>query len=143
MEPKGAVTKQLSIKADVLRATHEKVQWCQDAHTEFALIRRGPCVCRVNHILRVHGRRGTSLRRDWGTIKGATFPTLHRERTCAGYTEWWTIWIGLQARRGCGSPSALEFSRSSWASRALWYKMPLEPACESAVISHRCLCART
>ena len=46
---------QLSAKAGVKRATHERVQPCQDPQTEFALQRESQGVSRINHILRVHG----------------------------------------------------------------------------------------
>ena len=32
----------------------ERAQLCQDSQTEFALLREGPGVSRINHILRVH-----------------------------------------------------------------------------------------
>ena len=49
------VTDQLSAKADVIRAMHERVQLCQDPQTEFALFRESLGVSRMNHILRLHG----------------------------------------------------------------------------------------
>ena len=48
------IADQLSAKADVTRAMHERVQLCQDPQTEYALLRESPGVSRVNHILRVH-----------------------------------------------------------------------------------------
>ena len=49
------ITDQLLSKADVIRAMHERVQLCQDPQTEFALLREGLGVSRINHTLLVHG----------------------------------------------------------------------------------------
>ena len=49
------ITDQLSSKADVIRAMHERVQLCQDPHTEFAVLRESLGGSRINHLLRVHG----------------------------------------------------------------------------------------
>ena len=50
------IADQLMAKADVIRATHERVQLCQDYQTEVALFRKCLGVSRINYILRVHGR---------------------------------------------------------------------------------------
>ena len=42
-------------KVDVIRATRERVQLCQDPQREFALHRESPGVNRINHIFRAHG----------------------------------------------------------------------------------------
>ena len=52
--PRQFIADQLSAKADVIRAMHERGQLCQDPQTEFALLWESLGVSRVNHILRVH-----------------------------------------------------------------------------------------
>ena len=56
---------QLRQKATVVKPIHEKVAVCQDVQTEHVLARQSLGVCRVNHILRVHGEelmsQGASL----------------------------------------------------------------------------------
>ena len=42
-------------KADVIWAMRERVQLCQDLHTELAILRESPGVSRIHHILIVHG----------------------------------------------------------------------------------------
>ena len=51
------IADQLFSKADVICATHERAQLCQDPQTEFALLRENLEVSRINHILRVHGHK--------------------------------------------------------------------------------------
>ena len=53
--PKEYVAEQLQRKSEVVKAMHERVQLCGDPQTEFALAGESLGVCRVNHILRVHG----------------------------------------------------------------------------------------
>ena len=53
--PRQFTGDQLSAEADVIRATHERVQWCQDPQTEFALLMESLGASRINHLLRVHG----------------------------------------------------------------------------------------
>jgi len=53
--PSSAVAEQLLQKTKVVQAMHERVQFCQDAQTEFMLARQSLGVSRVNHIFRVHG----------------------------------------------------------------------------------------
>ena len=48
------IADQLLSKADVIRATHDRVQLCEDLQTEFALLRESLGVSRIIHILRVH-----------------------------------------------------------------------------------------
>ena len=52
--PRQFIADQLWVKADVIRAVHERVEVCQDPQTEFALFRESLGVSRINHILRVH-----------------------------------------------------------------------------------------
>ena len=52
--PRQFIVDQLFAKADVIRATHERVQLCQDPQTEFALLRESLGVSRINHILPEH-----------------------------------------------------------------------------------------
>ena len=51
------IADQLLSKADVIRAIHERVPLCHEPQTEFALFRVSLGDSRVNHILRVHGRK--------------------------------------------------------------------------------------
>ena len=55
VEPRQCVPDQLPSKADVIRATQERVQLCQDPQTEFALLRESLGVSRINRMLRGHG----------------------------------------------------------------------------------------
>ena len=48
------IADQLLGKSDVIRATHERGQLCQDPQTEFALLRESLGVSRINNILRIH-----------------------------------------------------------------------------------------
>ena len=50
-----SIAEQLTDKADVIRAMHERAQTCQDPQTEVALLRESPEASRINHIPRVHG----------------------------------------------------------------------------------------
>ena len=54
--PRQYIADQLLVKADVIRAMHERVQLCQDPQTGCALLRDSLGVSRLNHILRVHLR---------------------------------------------------------------------------------------
>ena len=55
VEPRQYLVDQLLAKADVIRATHERVQLCQRPQTEVALLRESLGVSGINHILREHG----------------------------------------------------------------------------------------
>ena len=70
------LTDQLLSKPDVIRATHERVQLCQDPKTEFAL-RESLGVSRINHI---HNPGGTKccrgLRQDQAAVSRAALPGL-------------------------------------------------------------------
>ena len=53
--PDHVVATQVDQKAQVVRAVHQRTEVCSDAQTEHVISRQSLGVCRVNHILRVHG----------------------------------------------------------------------------------------
>ena len=53
--PDLVVATQVDQKAQVVRAVHQRAEVCSDAQTEHVISRQSLGVCRVNHILRVHG----------------------------------------------------------------------------------------
>ena len=54
--PGHVVAAQVSQKAQVVRAVRQRAEVCSDAQTEHVISRQSLGVCRVNHILRAHGR---------------------------------------------------------------------------------------
>ena len=100
--PRRCIADQPSAKVDVIRAMHERVQLCQDAQTEFALLRESLAVSRINHILKVHGR--TILTEE-------TFDEVGQgslERLFQGFTQdgaQQATLSAVQSRTGCKRPA--------------------------------------
>ena len=83
--PRQFIADQLLAKADVIRATHERVQLCHGPHTEFALLRESLGVSRINHILRVHGH--TILHKKRAAEIYDEVGQMSLERLFPGFTE--------------------------------------------------------
>ena len=83
------IADQLLAKVDVIRAVRERVQLCQDPQTDFVLLRERLGICRINHILRVHGRSNEPLksttRLDSDLFEGSS--RLHGRRHGTGHTQ--------------------------------------------------------
>ena len=85
MGPRQVIADQLLAKADVTRAMRERVQPCQDARTDLALLRESLGVSRINHLLRVHGHTMLQVKRAAEICGGVGHRSL--ERLFPGFTE--------------------------------------------------------
>ena len=108
--PDAFVAEQLGQKAQVAQAMHERIQLCSAPQSEFVLARRNLGVCRVNHILRVHGHRLAAQRDGAEAFNKLGKDAL--DRIFPGLTDLGHIQASLSVRQsGLGWRIASEVSR--------------------------------
>ena len=113
--PRQIIADQLLAKADVIRAMHEGVQLCQDPQTEFAFLREGLGVSRINHILRVHGH--TILQEQRAAEIHDEVGQRSPERLFPGFTEDSSVQAiisGSQSRMGYKRARVTSRLRHTW-----------------------------
>ena len=94
----AAIEAQVAQKAQIVATMYQRAELCQDAQTEHVLGRQSLGVCRLNHLLRVHGHHLHKQGKDLQRFDDATFSAM--SRLFPGITPEGRVQASLAAAKG-------------------------------------------